>query len=78
MNPLILHLVAKNDTNGNPRRCYLVIDPETATVIEAIDEGYQGRAAWKRKYPHGSEVCRIVTTPRQRRELLAALPREIR
>lgn len=35
------HLRADNDTNGNPRRLYVVYD-ERGNVLQVIDEGYRG------------------------------------
>jgi hypothetical protein len=35
------HLRWPNDTNGNPRRLYLVYD-ENASLLAVIDEGYRG------------------------------------
>lgn len=40
---LVIHAAAKNDANGNPRRCYLVVD--RAGFAMAIDEGYSGDRA---------------------------------
>ena len=38
---------APNDTNGNPRRVFLVFDAE-GNVLDVIDEGYAGRPGWLR------------------------------
>lgn len=37
----IVHLCAKNDLNGNPRRLYALTDEE-GTIIASWDEGYRG------------------------------------
>jgi hypothetical protein len=37
-----LHLCATNDTNGNPRRLYLILNDE-GNPVKALDEGYRGR-----------------------------------
>jgi len=36
---MVQHLRTTNDTNGNPRRIYLLMTAE-GTVTRAIDEGY--------------------------------------
>lgn len=41
------HLKAGHDTNGNPRRCFVILD-NTGTVLDVIDEGYAGRPLWLR------------------------------
>ncbi len=43
MNPptMYQHLSAPSDSNGNPRRLYMVMDEE-GNIITAIDEGYSG------------------------------------
>ena len=51
---LVLHLRAPNDTNGNPRRVYVVFAPSPKTgqmhLVDSFDEGYQGDAAWRRHF----------------------------
>jgi hypothetical protein len=37
----VIHICAPNDRNGNPQRCYLVLDSENSNVI-AYDIGYRG------------------------------------
>lgn len=71
MKTFTLHLCATNDTNGNPRRVYVVFD-ETGAILETIDEGYQGISAVARKYPKSVILGSFQTTPSQRRELLKA------
>lgn len=36
---VVLHLRAKNDTNGNPQRLWMIVSDE-GRVLEVIDEGY--------------------------------------
>jgi hypothetical protein len=36
-----IRLNAGNDSNGNPRRIYVVFD-STGKIVDAIDEGYSG------------------------------------
>ena len=67
---LAIRLRCKNDTNGNPRRVYVIFDK--GRMIDAIDEGYSGRQALLGKYPalDSAIVEDIETTPATRRELL--------
>lgn len=37
-----IHVRAKNDVNGNPRRAYVVLDNRQSTVKDIIDIGYRG------------------------------------
>lgn len=69
MKTFTLHLDAGHDTNGNPRRCYVVFD-DTGRIVETIDEGYQGNSLVKKRYPGSVNLGTIATTPAQRRELL--------
>lgn len=39
----VLHVTAPNDTNGNPRRLYLVM--ARGRILAAVDEGYEGTGA---------------------------------
>ena len=67
---LAVYVNAGNDTNGNPRRGWAVHDVITATIVEFIDEGYNGRAELRKKYGEIAETGRFDITPRQYRELL--------
>ena len=40
----LILLAAPNDTNGNPRRCYVLFN-ENGIAVNAWDEGYSGCAA---------------------------------
>ena len=40
----VLHLNAQNDSNGNPRRIYVLGHP-IAGILAAVDEGYNGTGA---------------------------------
>jgi len=72
-----LHLDAGHDTNGNPRRIYIILEAETADIIDAVDEGYRGRRAleiWADEH-NAPEVAKlrpptIATTATERRDLL--------
>jgi hypothetical protein len=39
--PIAIHINAGNDTNGNPRRGFIIVDSQ-GTAIDFIDEGYAG------------------------------------
>jgi hypothetical protein len=67
---LYIHLDAGRTASGNPRRLFLVIDPDTAQAVDAVDEGYEGRAAVQREYPGIKEGPRLATTPAEYRALL--------
>ena len=69
-----VHLDAGHDRNGNPRRLYIVIDPDEG-IVAAIDEGYTKRAAlnsWNYNYFGHRDICipTVVTTPAEYRALL--------
>jgi hypothetical protein len=68
--PVILHLDAGHDRNGNPRRCFAVFNPDTGELIETLDEGYRGSAVYRDKYPEAKYLGRVPTTAAYRRELL--------
>ena len=66
-----IKLNAGHDSNGNPRRVYVVFDSE-GYIVRAVDEGYRGRAAL-REVPGCEGECEPVefeTTPREYRRLL--------
>lgn len=65
---LALHLDAGNDTNGNPRRIYIVVSTK-GSVISAHDEGYYGDAAVTKRYPNIAIVGRFKITPGEYRSL---------
>ena len=69
---IVFHLRATNDVNGNPRRCFLVLDLSTGATLDCIDEGYSGRAAWQKRYPRAVEADSIEVTPREYRAKLKA------
>ena len=66
---LVLHLAAPNDTNGNPRRLFVVLSREGETLA-TIDEGYLGSAAWRGRFPNGTESLYVGITPREYRDRL--------
>lgn len=59
-----MKLSAPNDTNGNPRRLYIVNeinDSGYAERLDVIDEGYAGRAALTNKYPDAVLLQQEIT-----------------
>jgi len=66
---MLIHLCAKNGTNGNPRRLYLQIINGIST--QAWDEGYKGHhSVPKRLQQQAREACYIETTPAEYKRLL--------
>lgn len=77
----ITHLCALNDSNGNPRRVFVVRDIRHG-FVEAIDEGYEGESAAAGRYPWFSHraverlglerayIVRYDTTPAEYRAQL--------
>lgn len=59
-----LHLRADHAPNGNPRRCFVVLD-RRGYFVEAIDEGYLGSSALSNRYPwfHSSVARDLGITP---------------
>jgi len=66
---IVLHLCAENGTNGNPRRCYVVVGPDGA-VTAVHDEGLIGPDAWRIGHPTAVEGPEINTTPGEYRAWL--------
>lgn len=60
---------AKNDSNGNPRRAFLVID--NGEIIDVIDEGYRGTRPLTEKYPGVQVATEIMTTPSEYKGFLS-------
>lgn len=68
---LAIHLCAPNDTNGNPRRVYVLHD-RAGSIVAAIDEGYSGHHAVKEAgYPNAVMGPAYDTIPSEYRTLLA-------
>lgn len=65
---IAIRLNAGNDTNGNPRRVFVVLDPKRG-IIDAVDEGYEGEEPLKRAHRIRS-LADFMTTPREYRGLL--------
>jgi hypothetical protein len=53
---IALYLAAPNDTNGNPRRGWILL--QAGRILGWVDEGYQGEEALKRAIS-GKPVLRI-------------------
>ena len=66
---IALYFNAGNDTNGNPRSLFVVVNTAGA-VIGAYDEGYAGESAVTKHYPGIAIVGRFDITPAQRKSLL--------
>jgi hypothetical protein len=66
---IALHFNAGNNTNGNPRRVFVVVNTQ-GEVVGAYDEGYRGEASVTQHFPGIAVVGRFNITPAQYRELL--------
>lgn len=66
---IALHLRASNDTNGNPRRLFLILDND-GDAVDAVDEGYSGYGAIARNYPEIKIGATIEVTPAEYRSWL--------
>ena len=70
----ILHMCAKNDTNGNPRRLYVMSD-EDGKYIAAWDEGYKGSDAVPGEFRKAAYLSqRFDVTVTEYNKLLRTLP----
>lgn len=66
---IAIKLNAGHDRNGNPRRCYVVLNKNG--IVEAIDEGYDGYRALGKRYPKIiSAIAEFETTFKEYKELL--------
>lgn len=65
-----VYVRTKNDSNGNPRRGWMVVDQDGRTV-GFVDEGYEGTPALRRRFPDAVEVWHALeVTPAAYRVLL--------
>jgi hypothetical protein len=60
-----IHYCAKNDVNGNPQRCYVLIDSDDGNPVAAWDEGYYGLdcvpGIWRTDAYHAERIdCSIA------------------
>lgn len=53
------HLCAPNDTNGNPRRVFVVQRLSDGLIEAAFDEGYSGREAWTKHLDEAEVIVGI-------------------
>lgn len=67
---IYLHLKAPSDINGNPRRCYLVLSRE-GTIIDCIDEGYEGEVQVTKAYPGATRSVTLRVPVTTYKEALA-------
>ena len=67
---IAIKLNAGNNTNGNPRRVYVVLETINGSIVDTIDEGFMGIVALSRKYPEIPIPPEFYTTPKEYRELL--------
>ena len=66
----IIKLNARNDNNGNPRRCFVGVS-KYGNLTGVWDEGYSGsNAVPKRLRDKASYAPTFMTTPHEYRELL--------
>jgi len=65
-----IHLRGPNDRNGNPVRCYLILDND-GDAVDAVDEEYKSHGALKRNYPDVKIGVSIETTSAEVRGWLA-------
>ena len=67
-----IKLRAKNDSNGNPRRVYVMLDSD-GSIVGAAEEGYEGHGAIAR-LPGASGVkytpVEFDTTPAEYRRIV--------
>lgn len=67
-----IHVKAKNDLNGNPRRLYLVCSPHGP--VAAVAEGYDGSHAIRGAGYEAPIVADIHVQPAEYKRLLRAYP----
>jgi len=65
---IALHFNAGNDSNGNPRRVFVVVNTN-GNVEGAFNEGYIGSSAVTKHFPGIAIVGRFDITPAQYREI---------
>lgn len=78
MEKSVIHLNAGNDANGNPRRCYVIMDANLY-VIDVIDEGYSGTRELEHRHPDlkplAHSVPSFATTPKEYKSLMKWKPK---
>lgn len=69
MTKVFQHVKAPNDTNGNPRRCFVIYDLDSGRgITEVIDEGYSGRPIRLRDM---YELANVNVSAREYRSFIA-------
>jgi len=70
----VIHCCATNDHNGNPRRCYVLVNNH-GTKCAVWDEGYEGHHAVHPDFREAAAIAdRVKVTPREYRKLLKEYP----
>lgn len=73
-----IHMNTDNDRNGNPRRLFLAVtidgDQPDMVKTEAINEGYEGKAALFRVHPDARYITAIEISVSEYRRLLQRYP----
>lgn len=64
-----IEIRAVNDSNGNPRRGWIVLD-KSGTKLGFVDHAYRGWGALKRAYPDVVELYSVDVKPSVYREEL--------
>lgn len=67
--PVTVKIKAGHDTNGNPRRGWVVVNSRTGDTVDFVDEGYEGHAALQRKYRDFVEGPVLEVVPSEYRRL---------
>lgn len=73
---IAIKISTTNDTNGNPRRGWLIYQDASRggsmgfDLIAFVDENYAGNAALTRAYPDATEITSLQVTPGEYREAM--------
>ena len=71
---MIKHFCASNDLNGNPQRCYVLVD-DSGQSLAVWDEGYKGSdsvpGVWRKE---AYSALRSEITTKEYKRLLKTLP----
>lgn len=60
---------AGHDTNGNPRRGWMITSCQKGDVLDFIDEGYRGSSILRREHPRAVEGPELRVTPGEYQDL---------
>ncbi len=66
---IAIYVNAGNDSNGNPRRGWIIADP-SGNFVDFVDHGYEGTGALKPKYPGIPRTPEIEVKPSVYRDLV--------